>query len=229
MGILKNTGIVAGWATVWYAGLEAMKQWWIETAWVAQWLIDSVAWNVVDVLGSAWAKIGNLAPVSQVFIDELSWVLTHTNLIDGGVALGLGAVWGFIGSTWSKIAGNMIWVKSEKDDKTAGIGIGVGTGLSVLWAWTTGLTIAAGTTGWVLWRKLGEKILGEKYAHITASIWALGVTGLAWWASPSVIFGSTAVAAWSWLIWKYGISPLGKWAKSIRQRNHEKRQGRKKK
>jgi len=202
MSFFKTSWKVAGWWALAYVWLDAL---WESGSQVAEAItdnVDAIASETLNILSGIWLpEIGSLAPISQKFIAELSWVLSDTSLLDAGMSWWLWLIAWLAGKAGSHISGKVIWVESETDNKVASVGIWSATALWLLWAWATAVTIWAGTTGYVLGRKLGERILWEKYANITWTIWSLSATWLAWWASSGAILWATAVAGWAMLMW----------------------------
>jgi len=202
MGRLKNTWLGVWWAWLWYLWLDALWESWFWPAQVATDIIDSVAGEAINILQNAWVEIASLAPISEKFISELSWVLDYTNIIEYWVAWGTGLLTWWVGKKISQWTGKVLGVESEKDDNIVGIWAWSAGALWFLWASTTALTVWAWSAWYVLGRKLWERILWEKYAKITWVVWALWATWLAWGAAPSIALWSAAVLGWGALIWK---------------------------
>lgn len=203
MGKLKALWTAAGWAGLWYIGLNAMAESWNQTSAVILDTVNHTTSEAVNILGGTFSQIWNLAPVSQVFIDELSSLLTYPpSLIDAGIATWVWLAAGWVWKKWSQLAGKITGIQSNHDDTVSKIGIWIAGGLSVLWASASAITLWAGTSGYVLGRKLWEKVLGQKYANLLGIIWGAWWIGLTWGLTPWIVLWAWAVALWAWFVWK---------------------------
>jgi hypothetical protein len=203
MSRLENTWLVAGWAGLWYLWLKAAAEKGVDFAQNVTWVVDNVASETLNVLEWTFSEIWNLAPVSQNFINELGWILAHSSLVDLGIAtwVGLWAWW-----LWKK-GSQALWkitgIESDHDNNISKIWIWAAWALWVLWASASAITIGSGTAGYVLGRKLWEKVLGEKYAKITWAVWAVWWVWIALGASSWAVLWLSATALWAGFIWKW--------------------------
>lgn len=198
---LNRAGTCALWGGIWYLWTNALAESGYEAPQIIVNTIDSIAEWALDILGSNFSQIGDLAPVSGVFIEELSTLLANINFLDAGIAAWVGYWAGWLGGKGSKILGSITKTPSEHDDKVAKIWIGSAGALGILWASASAITIGAWTAGYVIGRKLGEKILWEKYAKLLGVLWSVWWVGLAWWLGTGTVLWAWAVAVGGGLIW----------------------------
>lgn len=220
MSTLKKTWLIAGGSGLWYLWLKAAAENGVGFAENITGVVDSVASETVNILQGTFSEIGSMAPVAQNFIDEMSSMLASTSLMDAGIAAWVGVAGWWLWKKWSQALGKVIWVESDHDNNVSKVWMGLASGIWVLWASASAITIGSGTAGYVLWRKLWEKILGEKYAKITGLVWAAGWVGLALWASSWTILWLGATVAGIGLVWK-GLWVGDNWSKQNTRRKNE--------
>jgi len=220
MSGFKKTWLIAWGSGLSYLWLKAAADSWVGFAQDITNVIESVASETINVLESSFSEIGNLAPVSQHFIDELSGVLMNTSLVDLGIATGIGIWAWWVWKKGSQLLWKITWVESEHDNNVSKLWIGAAWALWVLGASASAITIWSGTAWYVIGRKLGEKILGEKYAKITGIIGAVWGAGIAFWASSWTVLWLSAAALWAGFVWKW-LWVSENWKKQNTRRKNE--------
>ena len=216
MGILKTTWTVAWFGTLGYIWLGTAEKAGNETAQATKSIVDGVATQALDILENVGVYIGDFAPLSSLWLTDLIERLwTTTSIGELGLA---SAMWLWAWYIWGKVTEGfwkMTWHDSETDNIVGKAGLWIAGAATVIWAGVVAGTVAAGATTYILWKKLSQFILSEKYAHYLWLAFAVWGASVAWWANEWTVIWSMLLAGAGAGAWDSG--------KSSREKQTEKR------
>lgn len=213
MGFLKNTWLTAAWWGLSYAWLEAMRYTTESSGYTEiAWNIASEVWNILQ----QWAAyIGDTAPIALEQFIQNFWA---DEVLFGWIGVGVAGVWWYL---TSNLLWKIVWAESKSDDTIASLWWAAFAWLSVLWLAPAGLVVWAWAWTYVIGRKLGEKILWEKYAKLVWWMSALASSSATLWIASTVL-PWLLVAWWAGLVWKKWVTPFHNWKTERNDKKKEK-------
>ncbi len=218
--IAKRTAAVGVAGGVGALSLEALSEAGVQQATHIQNIIGNVAQNTVNVLSQSHVQIWDLAPISDFWISQFAQNIGNGSLwwTDMWVSALGWLVGNYIWKKWSQITGKILWVSSESDDTVSGISIGGASSLALVWLSGPAMILAGWGVGYVIGRKLWEKILGEKNAKMLGVVGWIAGAGTMIGLSSSILIPLSLAGATAWFIWN--INKKSAWSST----KHEKKE-----
>ncbi|MCH8519101.1 hypothetical protein LAT59_05070 [Candidatus Gracilibacteria bacterium] len=143
---------------------------------------DTVVDTSIEILNTTSTYVGSDAPLSyfgiQQFAGKISDIFENTDIVLGAVAAGAGYIGAKVGNWGNKKISNALGVSTTKgDERIAQATFGL-TGAGLLLQIPEVLNAGALGGSYLLSRKLGEKVLGERYSQLVGGSGAMALTSV---------------------------------------------------
>lgn len=204
---LKSTSLAVWWLAAAWLWVEAMARSWNKLALGVKETVQNIAGEAVNLLEMTGVHIGELAPLSDLGLQDLIEKLAgNTGLFELGFA---GALWlaaWWVGGKATDWLSKLTWHETTWWDRTiAKTWAGIAWVTMVLWVDEIAFLTAGATAAYIIPKKLAQNILSERNAHIVwmaFAAWWVAVEGMwinEWIAIPAMVTIWGLSALWdSW-------------------------------
>lgn len=203
MGKLWNLGLIGWITTAGYIALDQAGKAWIESAERTSNVIQYVAGKAVEVIQDIHIQIWDMAPLSDFGLEQMFQAFIKEWQSPEPLRLALLAGVSVLGWVLAWMGSKKIWdiVKnpSKGDDTIVKVTVALST-LSAMLKIPEWINIALAAGTYIISRKIGEKMLWEKYSKLIGFAATLG--GYSYMTNSSAGISAVAIVGGGNLLWK---------------------------